>query len=289
MLENTYIKKDLNKEGTHPILQAMITVAPLLLDVFLEDINIAIADKESLLHTVYKGTFRTGLQRGYILKEGDGLYEAVQSNKSVRMFLPKEVLGVSAVTTAIPIRDENGSLIGAMGVAHNVVDIEKIRVFSQQLSDLVTDFSSLLDTLKTSNTSLSSRIDGVKEETQIVLESSKGIDELASLVQGVATRSNILGLNASIEAARAGEAGKGFSVVANEIRKLAEYSKNHSDTIRTTVSKVDKLVVSLMNNVETITKESHAESEITDKLLHNITKIEETAKELADYAERNLK
>jgi len=71
--------------------------------------------------------------------------------------------------------------------------------------------------------------------TQVNIETKK-INDIISIIKGVADQTNLLALNASIEAARAGEAGRGFSVVAEEIKKLAESTKIQVEFIQTIIT-----------------------------------------------------
>lgn len=95
----------------------------------------------------------------------------------------------------------------------------------------------------------------VVKDLQNVFNSNRDIAERIMVINDIAQETNILALNASVEAARAGEYGKGFSIVANEVRKLAENSKIAADQIielSTSGLKVSELANIVMN--ETLPK-----------------------------------
>lgn len=128
------------------------------------------------------------------------------------------------------------------------------------------------------------------EQTMIELQThTQQIEKIASTISGIAAQTNLLALNASIEAARAGEQGKGFSVVAEEVRKLAEQTQHESSQVSGILSRI----TSLSNTGLSVAKESRDAVTISvemvlqsGKTLDNIlTAGEQTVKEVAGMDE----
>ena len=95
-------------------------------------------------------------------------------------------------------------------------------------------------------------VDQVQEQTNITNESAQAIQAATDIIAGIANQTNLLSLNASIEAARAGEMGRGFAVVAEEIRGLADQSRESADKIRGIVENLisnSNQSVEIMNGV----------------------------------------
>ena len=101
-----------------------------------------------------------------------------------------------------------------------------------------------------------------------VLESkTRSIGQIIGVINGIAEQTNLLSLNASIEAARAGEAGRGFSVVAEEIRKLADQSLGSAKQI----SKIVDEIIANMGEVVNVAKKAEDIVKLQEESVENTT------------------
>ena len=107
--------------------------------------------------------------------------------------------------------------------------------------------------------------------TQKIAEESGSLIEASSVIQHIASQTNLLAMNAAIEAAHAGEAGKGFAVVADEIRKLAEDSATQGKTIAATLK-------ALSGEIETLS----ASSKTVEEKFNTIFALAEQVKEMSN-------
>lgn len=118
--------------------------------------------------------------------------------------------------------------------------------------------------------------DSTAKVYDLIMEMSNSMEKINAIsntIDMITEQTNLLSLNASIEAARSGEAGKGFAVVANEIRKLAEQSKESTVQIKATISEINEKTeqsVEAMNMTTDTVNEQTAEVDQTQRLFTDI-------------------
>ena len=123
-------------------------------------------------------------------------------------------------------------------VAQTSATIEELAVTAGTIADNVRAVSQAAGQTGETMQDMRVKVEAIAERALSLGERAQRIGGILELINDIAAQTNMLALNAAIEAARAGEAGKGFSVVAAEVRKLAERSVESTGSIATIISAV---------------------------------------------------
>jgi methyl-accepting chemotaxis protein len=193
----------------------------------------------------------------------------VMNHSETLTALSEEMASVSdsVASTIEDVAGKNNSqtkeLINISGLVNNfgddlhkaVVSIEEINSTANLINIKAKHSNGELIVLENSITSIAVSFEDIKNKIGGLESNISEISQISNLINNIAEQTNLLALNAAIEAARAGDAGKGFSVVAEEIRKLAEQSKHSSGNI-------NNLLQGISSESQAVVQSSHSAHDI---------------------------
>lgn len=153
--------------------------------------------------------------------------------------------------------------------------------------DVINSSDTSLNLVREGISSIGNIIEQINKLDEIVKESAANIKQLESLskmiesftqvISGIANKTNILSLNASIEAARAGDQGRGFSVVASEVRNLAERTAKSSKEIADTIVKVQEFIATTVNSMNEIYENTTLQHEMAGSVNELLNRVLQAA------------
>lgn len=166
-------------------------------------------------------------------------------------------------------------------IANINYDFKSFNSYANHINEIIDESDTVIDETEKNVALMAGDIHNTNQQLDSVVEVfgrlKKDFDKIISMsndITGIATKTNLLALNASIEAARAGEAGRGFSVIAHQIRDLSNSTKQ-------LVSGIDGSIKILLDSISNVNAEIQASIRTSSENLNKVNVVQTNIKQVS--------
>lgn len=207
-------------------------------------------------------------------------------SSELSMFTNEISLSIGRVASSTAKQDnEFKEIMNTLSMFSEKFDIIKSNINSINKRVLIVDNKANsgnknIENLNDGIENVNSTFEAFSNSVNQIEEQMMTVNKIIDIINGIADQTDLLALNAAIEAARAGEAGRGFNVVANEIRKLAEQSKESSQNIYKIINGLMVMTKEIVSDSNEMEKELELQRKIIYDVLSSFSEINILVKEI---------
>lgn len=253
---------------------------------FFQDINKEIGKIKESIKTDFVGYKGTTDELNMFADEFGKISDNMSST-SKEIYSVVEQVAEGSINQAYETEEVASQLRESMKSLNNVVEREKQGKLD--LEESVKNINQGFNDLKSTSDSLNSvllQFSQVKSRGENLQNRAAEVRDIVETVEAISEQTNLLALNASIEAARAGEYGRGFSVVAQEIRTLAEGSQEAVQTINNNlesfIENIDEFVADISNQYNILEDENYKLSSVTEDNILSVDSIKNVSQLISE-------
>ncbi len=269
----------------HPVAQAFDILAPIVIQSNVEGAQVMMTDLEKITHSMSSDKFSIKeMTVGTPIREGDAGWRVIKARSTIVHEVSTKKYGNFRII-GIPLFDEEtGELVGTFGIATPRMLAHNLREMAASLKNSVQEIASVMEEIAASASEINVNESNLAETIREVQGISGQINEILNFIRSVADQTKMLGLNAAIEAARAGEHGRGFGVVAEEIRKLSDQSKETAEQIRKLTREIEEKVAKAGEASINSVKQSQEQAAATEEVTASVMEMANMAEKLTELA-----
>jgi hypothetical protein len=269
----------------HPVAKAFDIFAPIIIESQPEGAWVGVTDLEKVTHRM--GSDKFDLKEfvaGTPLQDGDTGSATIRARRKTQVDIATKKYGNMRML-GIPLFDEDsGELVGSFGITTPRNLARDLQEMAAKLSLTTAEIAEAMQGIAESAGEITHTEGQLAQHIRAVQDNSASISEILGFIKSVADQTKMLGLNAAIEAARAGEHGRGFGVVAEEIRKLSDQSKQTADEIGKLIREIDSTVKEAVAASEGTVQQSQEQAASTEEITASVMEMAQMAEKLTGVA-----
>ncbi|MGC7870854.1 methyl-accepting chemotaxis protein [Desulfosporosinus sp. SYSU MS00001] len=267
-------------------LKQFIEIMPVLNEVMQEDITIVVIDTKNMTVMAYApGKLDRKVKVGDPIERTKHHDYAIRNKKQVFTKIPKTYFGVTAKGLLTPVCDENGEVCALINITQSIEKESKIEERISMIFSSLEQLNAGIEEVASSSQEISTFIKEIDDFSSQTVDKLKNIEQTINNIKNISKNSHLLALNASIEAARAGDMGKGFSVVANEMGKLSDSSKESAERVAESLLEIKNAIEFISEKIKITSLSTGNQAAATEEMAATSDEIVSVSKQLNEFVQ----